>query len=78
MDSLKSIVLTFACVDRFITSDRAVLLSRLEEEFQLGFWGRVEWAHDLHQLELQTRVSAAILFIYFNSSSYLLKEKMLN
>lgn len=76
VDTLKSLILTFACVDRVITTDKAVLLSRLEEEFQLGHWGRVEWAHDLNQQDLQARVAAAIFFIHCNSNGYLMKQKL--
>ncbi|XP_055680690.1 ATP synthase mitochondrial F1 complex assembly factor 2 [Lutzomyia longipalpis] len=76
VDSLKSVILTFAALDRFLTTERAVLLSRLEEEFQLGYWGRVEWAHDSSQQELQARVAAAVLFVYFNSSGHFVKEKI--
>lgn len=43
--------------------------------FQLSYWGRVEWAHELSQQDLQTRLSAAVLFIHFNSSSTLIKSK---
>lgn len=67
MDSLKSVVLTLACIERFLTPEKAVLLSRLEEEYQTGHWGRVEWAHDLSQQDLQARLSAVVLFVYFNS-----------
>lgn len=35
VDTLKSVILTLACADRFLTPERAVLLSRLEEEFQV-------------------------------------------
>lgn len=76
VDTLKSIVLAFAVVKQRISIEKAVLLARLEEEFQMGHWGRVEWAHDLSQHELQARLAAAVLFIYCNSSSYLLKEKL--
>lgn len=75
VDTLKSVILTLACVERLITPEKAVLLSRLEEEFQLSYWGRVEWAHELSQQDLQTRLSAAVLFIHFNSSSTLVKSK---
>lgn len=76
VDTLKSIVLTFAVVKQHISVEKAVLLSRLEEEYQMGHWGRVEWAHDLSQQELQARLAAAILFIYCNSSSNLVKQKL--
>ncbi|GLV41590.1 lethal (2) k14505 [Carabus blaptoides fortunei] len=75
VDTLKSVILTLACVERVITPEKAVLLSRLEEEFQLSYWGRVEWAHELCQQDLQTRLSAAILFIHFNASSTFTKSK---
>ncbi|XP_018321954.1 ATP synthase mitochondrial F1 complex assembly factor 2 [Agrilus planipennis] len=74
-DTVKSIILTIACVEKYLTPEKGVLLSRLEEEFQLGKWGRVEWAHDLNQQDLQARFSAAILLITFSSSSWLTKAK---
>lgn len=64
-----------ACTDRFITPEKAVLLSRLEEEYQTGHWGRVEWAHDLNQQDLQARLSAVVLFVYFNSQASSTKLK---
>lgn len=76
VDTLKSVVLALACVDRRVSVNEAVHLARLEEEFQLKYWGRVEWAHDLAQHDLQARLSAAVLFIYFNSSSQLVKQKL--
>lgn len=75
VDTLKSVILSFACIDRFVSVEKAVLLARLEEEFQSGYWGRVEWAHDSAQQELQARLAAAVLFIHFNSSSTLIKQK---
>lgn len=35
VDTLKSVILTLAAVERFIPTEKAVLLSRLEEEFQV-------------------------------------------
>ncbi|CAG9771990.1 unnamed protein product [Ceutorhynchus assimilis] len=75
VDTLKSVILTLAATEKFLTPEKAVLLSRLEEEYQSGRWGRVEWAHDLNQLELQTRFSSVILFVYYNSQSYMVREK---
>ncbi|KAL3282374.1 hypothetical protein HHI36_005560 [Cryptolaemus montrouzieri] len=75
VDTLKSMILTMACVDRFISVEKAVLLSRLEEEYQLGHWGRVEWAHDLSQQDLQARLSAVVLFIYCNNHSSKIQKK---
>ncbi|KAF5273589.1 hypothetical protein FQR65_LT04587 [Abscondita terminalis] len=75
VDTLKSLILTLACVERFLTPEKAAVLSRLEEEFQVIKWGRVEWAHDLSQQDQQSRLSSTILFIYFNSTSWLTKRK---
>lgn len=75
VDTLKSVVLLLACTEQFITPEKAVLLSRLEEEYQTGYWGRVEWAHDLNQQDLQTRLSAVVLFVYFNSQNQTMKIK---
>lgn len=69
VEALKSVILTTACLEKEISVEKAVLLARLEEEYQSGFWGRVEWAHDLSQLDLQCRVGAAVIFVYLNSSS---------
>lgn len=76
VETLKSIILACACIDRFISPEQAVLLSRLEEEYQLGHWGRVEWAHDLNQQDLQARLSAAVFHIHCNSFTYFVKSKM--
>ncbi|XP_046675926.1 ATP synthase mitochondrial F1 complex assembly factor 2 [Homalodisca vitripennis] len=80
VEALKSIILTSACVERRLNISNAVLLSRLEEEYQCGHWGRVEWAHDLSQLDLQARVAAAVLFVHLNSASeqMVTKKKVAN
>ncbi|XP_013133549.1 PREDICTED: ATP synthase mitochondrial F1 complex assembly factor 2 [Papilio polytes] len=64
MEALKSPVLMLACVDRYLEPTEAVLLSRLEEEYQLVRWGRVPWAHELNQAELTARVAASCLVIH--------------
>lgn len=76
VDTLKSVILTLACVDKRISVEKAVTLSRLEEEYQLKFWGRVEWAHDLNQQDTQARLASSILFIHFNSNEHIVKQKM--
>lgn len=76
VDTLKSMLLGIACIDKHISVERAVQLARLEEEFQLKFWGRVEWAHDLNQHDLQARVAAAVLFVHFNTNCSSVKEKL--
>lgn len=75
IETLKSTILGISCAERHLTVERAVLLARLEEDFQAKRWGRVEWAHELNQQDLQSRVAAAIMFIYFNSSSSIVKSK---
>lgn len=75
VDTLKSVILTCACIDRFLSVEKAVLLARLEEEFQCLNFGRVEWAHDSAQQELQARLAAAVLFVHLNSSSELVRQK---
>lgn len=76
VEVLKSLILSFACFDRYISIERAVQLSRLEEEFQIKFWGRVEWAHDLNEQDLRSRLAASVLFVHLNSTENLIKEKL--
>lgn len=78
VETIKSLILAFACIDRFISPDQAVLLSRLEEEYQLGHWGRVEWAHDLSQQDLQSRLAASVFYVHCNTFSHKVKAKMVN
>lgn len=77
VDTLKSVILSLACVDRFLDVKKAVLLSRLEEEYQLGHWGRVEWAHDLSQQDLQARLAAVVLFIHCNNQMSKIQSKQM-
>ncbi|KAL0273566.1 UNVERIFIED_CONTAM: hypothetical protein PYX00_006205 [Menopon gallinae] len=77
IEALKSVILGISCCERFISVEKAVLLSRLEEEYQGKRWGRIEWSHELNQQDLQARVAAGILFIYANSSSAIVKSKTL-
>ncbi|XP_030067018.1 ATP synthase mitochondrial F1 complex assembly factor 2 [Microcaecilia unicolor] len=74
---LKSMVLTMGLVDRYLTVERAVLLSRLEEEYQIQRWGKVEWAHDYDLQELRSRTAAGTLFVHFCSESSTVKHKLL-
>jgi ATP synthase F1 complex assembly factor 2 len=75
VESVKSLVLTLAAVDRFISVEKAVSLSRLEQEFQTSTWGTVEWSHDLELMDTRARLSAAVLFIYNNSNTSDLKQR---
>lgn len=67
VNALKSVILTLATIERLITVEEAVKLSRLEEEFQISHWGNIEWSHDLDKYDLQSRVAAAVLFVHLNS-----------
>ncbi|CAH2988872.1 unnamed protein product [Chilo suppressalis] len=78
VEALKSPILMLACVDRHLDPHEAVLLARLEEEYQLTRWGRVPWAHELNQAELTARVSAALLVIQCTSESYSATAKTTN
>ncbi|XP_013182903.2 ATP synthase mitochondrial F1 complex assembly factor 2 [Amyelois transitella] len=62
-EALKSPILMLACVERRLDPKDAVLLARLEEEYQLIRWGRVPWAHELNQAELTARVAASLLVV---------------
>lgn len=77
VDVLKSLILTMACVERKLTVEEAVKLARLEEEFQIEHWGRVEWAHDLSQQDSQARLAASLLFVHFNSTEHIVKQKLI-
>ncbi|KAH8269283.1 hypothetical protein KR018_001310, partial [Drosophila ironensis] len=77
VDTLKSIILACAVIEQMLPVEKAVTLARLEEEYQLKFWGRVEWAHDLSQQDLQARLSAAVLYVHLNCSENFVKEKLI-
>lgn len=74
---LKSVILSFGMIDRYLTVEQAVLLSRLEEEYQIQRWGNVEWAHDYDMFELQARTAAGALFVQLASESSTVKRKLL-
>ncbi len=78
-ECLKSIILTVALLERYIsTVEEACKLSGLEQEHQYDQWGKVEWYHDVNEQELKARVSAALLLIYLSRDSkyYLIKNKV--
>ncbi|KAM9773104.1 ATP synthase mitochondrial F1 complex assembly factor 2 [Syngnathus typhle] len=74
---LKSVVLSLGIIDRHLSVEQAVLLSRLEEEYQIQFWGNVEWAHDYDIYELRARTAAGALFVHLSSESSTVKRKLL-
>lgn len=76
VDVLKSLVLTLAVLEQRVSVAEAVRLSRLEEEHQIKKWGRVEFAHDVAQLDLQARLAAAVMFVHFNGQEHVVKDKL--
>uniref|UniRef100_A0A671W089 ATP synthase mitochondrial F1 complex assembly factor 2 n=1 Tax=Sparus aurata TaxID=8175 RepID=A0A671W089_SPAAU len=74
---LKSVVLAMAMIDRHLNVEQAVLLSRLEEEYQIRQWGNVEWAHDYDMYELRARTAAGTLFVHLSSESSTVKRKLM-
>ncbi|KAL6475140.1 hypothetical protein MHYP_G00161800 [Metynnis hypsauchen] len=77
INQLKSVVLSFGLIDRHLTVEQAVLLARLEEEYQIQRWGNVEWAHDYDMYELRARTAAGALFVYLSSENATMKKKIL-
>ncbi|KAH9503992.1 ATP synthase mitochondrial F1 complex assembly factor 2 [Bulinus truncatus] len=75
VDCIKSLLIIMALVDKYISIETAVELARLEQNFQTSRWGTVEWFHDIELYELQSRLSAAILFIHWCSESTVIKRK---
>ncbi|KAK2492701.1 hypothetical protein MC885_002873 [Smutsia gigantea] len=74
---LKSMVLTLGLIGLRLTVEQAVLLSRLEEEYQIQKWGNIEWAHDYELQELRARTAAGTLFVHLCSESTTVKHKLL-
>ncbi|XP_050032628.1 ATP synthase mitochondrial F1 complex assembly factor 2 [Dermacentor andersoni] len=68
-ESLKSLILFQAALAQHLSVEQAVMLGRLESEFQTSRWGRVEWAHDLDREQVLSRVAAAVLFVQLTSES---------
>ncbi|KAL1422976.1 hypothetical protein MTO96_021569 [Rhipicephalus appendiculatus] len=79
-ESLKSLVLFQAALAQHLSVEQAVMLGRLESEFQTSRWGSVEWAHDLDREQVLCRVAAAVLFVQLTSesSSVVSKSNMAN
>lgn len=75
VETVKSLLLTMAVVDRFVSIEDAVSLSRLETEFQIKYWGNVEWAHDVDLMDTRARLAAAVLFIHLNSESNSVRKR---
>lgn len=59
----KSVVLAAALLRGHIGPAEALAAARLEEDFQVEEWGRVEAGHDLDEADLRSRVFAPSLFV---------------
>jgi len=75
VEAIKSLILGLAVLERRLTVEEAVKLTRLELEFQTNHWGTVEWAHDLELHDTTSRLAAAVLFVNFNNTNYTTKTK---
>uniref|UniRef100_T1J1S3 ATP synthase mitochondrial F1 complex assembly factor 2 n=1 Tax=Strigamia maritima TaxID=126957 RepID=T1J1S3_STRMM len=75
VETLKSLVLALAVVERRLSCASAVDLARLETEFQISRWGNVEWAHEIELMDSRARVAAATLFTQLNCESNFTFEK---
>lgn len=65
--SLKSFVLTSSITQRFLTVEQAVDLARLETQFQVEKWSKVEWEHDLEEQSTLARTAAGSLFYHLSA-----------
>lgn len=75
-ENLKSVILGLALINRkIINIDMACDLALLETQFQTNRWGEVEWHHKFEEVNIRTRISAALVFVYFNSNFYSSKSK---
>uniref|UniRef100_A0A914L7W2 ATP synthase mitochondrial F1 complex assembly factor 2 n=1 Tax=Meloidogyne incognita TaxID=6306 RepID=A0A914L7W2_MELIC len=59
-ESLKSLILTISAIENYLSIEEAVNASNLEQIFQSKVWGSFEWHHQVEQLEVCSRISAAI------------------
>jgi chaperone required for assembly of F1-ATPase len=61
--SLKSVSLGLMTLANHVSTTRALELSRIEEDYQAYFFGRVEGAHDLDEAQLSQNIfTSKVLF----------------
>jgi ATP synthase F1 complex assembly factor 2 len=63
-EQLKSILLTICLVKQFRSIEQIATLSRLETEFQISRWNKVEYHHDYEIMDIRSKISAAYLIFY--------------
>lgn len=76
VEAMKSFIIAIALCDGFINVEDAVYLSRLEQEFQMQKWGRVDWYHDIDMYDMRSKVAAASSFVHFFSEQRDVKSKV--
>lgn len=60
-EALRSPLLALFALECRVLPAEVVALSRLEAEHQATVWGRVEWSHDVDQLDTEARTAAGLL-----------------
>ena len=76
-ENLKSVILTFALIERQIDVEQAVSMSLLEVDFQTQTWGNIEWAHDMDMVQLRSRVAAGAFFTLCHKDSVIEQSKII-
>jgi len=69
VEAVRSTVLPLAGLERKLTPEQVVRLSRLEADHQAQAWGRVEWAHDVDAYDTESRVAAGLLMAQLASAT---------
>ncbi|XP_037081365.1 ATP synthase mitochondrial F1 complex assembly factor 2-like [Pollicipes pollicipes] len=76
IEAVRSTVLPLAALERKLSPQEVVRLSRLEADYQARVWGRVEWAHDVDCLDTEARVSAGLLLAHLcTATSHSVRQK---
>lgn len=75
-ENLKSMILACALINRQLSVEEAIQLSRVEENFQAEKWGSVEFHHDLESSVLEMRVAAAVMFTLLNCEKSSVSHKL--
>lgn len=63
-EQLKSILLTICLIKQFHSVEQIASLARLETEFQISRWSKVEYYHDYEIMDIRSKIAAAYLIFY--------------
>ncbi|GMT24523.1 hypothetical protein PFISCL1PPCAC_15820, partial [Pristionchus fissidentatus] len=74
VQSSKSVLIPHGLIRHRLTVRDGVELALLEQRVQAEKWGQVEWAHDMDEEELCTRLASGVLFAYLNSNKFITKS----